>query len=216
MFEFFYFPSLTKSKAESFIKFTDLNIITELRHKNEGLFFLSGHYSNWELSAFSYSVITGGKLNIIAKKQASKRLNKKIDEYRELSGNEIIPIGFSLKKIYEKLSGNEIVCFLTDQSAHPDYSVYINFFGSEVPSFSGPAKIALKLRPKLVFGYASRNKDFSYEIRFKRINYDDLSGNSENDIQALTQRISDCMESVIRENPGQWLWFHKRFKHRRA
>jgi len=216
MFEFFYFPKLNKSLTESFIRFPDLNVVTKSRQSKEGLLFLSGHYSNWELTAFSYPEISGEKLNIIAKKQASKRLNEKINNYRELSGNEIIPVGFSLKKIFEKLRNNEAVCFLTDQSAHPDYSVYINFFGKKVPSFSGPAKIALKMRPVLIFGYPTRNKDYSYDISFHKINYEDLYEYSEENIKLLTQRISDCMEKVVRENPGQWLWFHKRFKHIRS
>ena len=216
MFEFFYLPKLNKSLTESFIRFPDLNVVTKSRQSKEGLLFLSGHYSNWELTAFSYPEISGEKLNIIAKKQASKRLNEKINNYRELSGNEIIPVGFSLKKIFEKLRNNETVCFLTDQSAHPDYSVYINFFGKKVPSFSGPAKIALKMRPVLIFGYPIRNKDYSYDISFHKINYEDLYEYSEENIKLLTQRISDCMEKVVRENPGQWLWFHKRFKHMRS
>lgn len=216
MFEFFYFPSLNKTLVESFINFTDLNVVKENRKNNEGLLFLSGHYSNWEIAAFCYPEISGENLNIIAKKQASKRLNEKINEYRELSGNEIIQIGFSLKKIFEKLRNNEAVCFLTDQSAHPDYSVYINFFGKKVPSFSGPAKIALKMRPVLIFGYSTRNKDYSYDISFNKINYEDLQEYSDDNIRLLTQRISDSMEKVVRENPGQWLWFHKRFKHMKS
>lgn len=213
MFEFFYFPSLTQTLTNSFVRFHELNLVTNGLVNKKGILFLSGHFSNWELTAFSYPEVTGEKLNIIAKKQASRRLNKRIDEYRELSGNEIISIGFSLKKIYEKLSKNEIVCFLTDQSAHPDYSVYVNFFGKKVPSFSGPAKIALKLRPVLIFGYGIRQKDYTYDIMFENINYDDLEESSEANIRILSQRISDCMEKIIRENSGQWLWFHKRFKH---
>ncbi|MEZ4823568.1 MAG: lysophospholipid acyltransferase family protein [Ignavibacteria bacterium] len=122
-------------------------------------------------------------------------------------------IGFSLKKIYEKLSKNEIVCFLTDQSAHPDYSVYVNFLERKYRLFPGPAKIALKLRPVLIFGYGIRQKDYTYDIMFENINYDDLEESSEANIRILSQRISDCMEKIIRENSGQWLWFHKRFKH---
>lgn len=211
MFEFFYLPSMKKSLLEKIVRFPDLKNIPE--NRENGMLFLSGHYSNWELTAFSYPEITGEKLNIIAKKQASRKLNEKIDKYRELSGNEIIPIGFSLKKIYEKLRNNESICFLTDQSAHPDYSSYVNFFGRKVPAFSGPAKIALRKRPVLVFGYAYRNNDYSYDVRFEEVSYDDLKEYTADNINFLTQRISDCMEKVIRDNPGQWLWFHKRFKH---
>lgn len=165
--------------------------------------------------AFAYSEITGDKLNIIAKIQASRGLNKKINEFREMSGNEIIEIGLSLKNIFKKIYDNELFCFLTDQSANPDYSVYINFFGMEVPAFSGPAKLAERLKPVLLLAYGKRHKDYSYVMRFEKINYDDINIKSDESIKILTQRIQNKFEELIRKDPGQWLWFHKRFKHRR-
>lgn len=140
-------------------------------------------------------------------------LNERINEYRKLSGNEIIEIGFSLKNIFETLSKNEIVCFLVDQSANPDYSVYVNFFGKKVATFSGPAKIALKKRPELLLAYGIRQEDYTYKINFENIFYDDLTESTNENIIELTQRIQTGFENVIRKYPGQWLWFHKRFKH---
>lgn len=32
------------------------------------------------------------------------------------------------------------------------------------------------------------------------------------DVQALTQRVNDVVESWLREYPGQWLWLHKRWR----
>jgi KDO2-lipid IV(A) lauroyltransferase len=32
------------------------------------------------------------------------------------------------------------------------------------------------------------------------------------DVAAATQFITDIVERWIRENPGQWLWFHRRWR----
>jgi Kdo2-lipid IVA lauroyltransferase/acyltransferase len=32
------------------------------------------------------------------------------------------------------------------------------------------------------------------------------------DVVAATQMITDVVEGWIRENPGQWLWFHRRWR----
>lgn len=213
MTEFLYFPKFTKETLNSVIHFEDPEMVTESKASGKGIFFLSSHYSNWELTAFSYSKIFNEKLNIIAKIQASKGLNKKINEYRKLSGNEIIEIGFSLKTIFKKLSNNEIVCFLIDQSANPGYSTYINFFGKEVPAFSGPARFALRLRPVLFFGISIRDENYKYNIHFSKINYEDITQESDEAVKLLTQRMQDILEGWIRRYPEQWLWFHKRFKH---
>ncbi|MEP7145385.1 MAG: lysophospholipid acyltransferase family protein, partial [bacterium] len=198
-----------------FVKFYNTELLKKARDENKGTFFLSGHYSNWELCAFSYPLLTGDSMSIVAKIQASRGLNKKINEYRELSGNKIIEIGFSLKEIFTKLKQNKVVTFLIDQSANAEYSAYVNFFGMNVPSFSGPAKIALRQRPELIIAYGLRQKDFSYEVFFEKINYSDLNESSDENITELTQRIQSKMEEVIRKCPEHWLWFHRRFKHRK-
>ncbi len=163
--------------------------------------------------AFCFPYLYGQKLNLITKIQASKGLNEEINKYRSLSGNEMIEIGFSLKKIFEKLKSGEYIGFLVDQSAHPDYSSYIDFFGHKTAAFSGPAKIYLKQRPELVLGYLIRKPDYSYVLTFENVNSSDLTEYAEENITELTQRIQNGIETAVRRNPGQWLWLHKRFKH---
>ena len=216
MFEFFYLPELNKNIITKLVKVINYNLIEEAKQKGKGAVLVGGHFSNWELMAFSFSEVTDNKLNVITKIQASKGLNEKINEYRELRGNEMIEIGFSLKKIFEKLRKNELIGFLIDQSAHPDYSSYINLFGRKVASFSGPAKIALRQRPELILGFILRDTSNNYKLEFKKIFYDDLKENSDENVVELTQRIQSEFETVIRNNPGQWLWFHKRFKHMKS
>ena len=219
LFEFLYFPKLNEKKIEQFVSFRNEVLVDEALSKaneskeKKGVFFLSGHISNWELTAFAYSLMFHRRLNIIAKIQSNEKVNNKINFYRELSGNEIIEISSSLRTIYSKIKNNEIVCFLVDQSANPDYSVYVDFFRKKVATFDGPAKMALKFGVELVLGYGIRTKDFNYEINFKKINFEDIKEYNDDNIEKLTQRIQKSIENVITQHPGQWLWFHRRFKH---
>ena len=101
-----------------------------------------------------------------------------------------------------------------DQSAHPDYSVYADFFGKKVSTFAGPAKIALRNKTEMIFAYGYRNENYNYLIKISKISYDDLAGGAtDENIQILTSRINAKLENAIRECPEQWLWVHKRFKH---
>lgn len=213
MLEFLYLPKFNKDIINKLERTEDNGFVKEIGSTNRGTIFVSMHYSNWELLAFSFPFLFNKKANIITKIQASKGLNEKINLYRKLSGNELTGTGFSLKKIFEKLKKNQIIGILADQSAHPDYSSYVEFFGKKVSAFSGPAKFALKQRADLVSGYISRNKDYTYILRFERINFDDLKEYNEENVKLLTQRIQSIFEKIIRSDPGQWLWFHKRFKH---
>ena len=181
--------------------------------KGKGVILLSGHISNWELSAFAYPLLRRRALNIIAKIQASRMLNKKVNKYRKLSGNRIIQIGASLREAYKILKTNKILCFLIDQSAHPDYSVYVDFFGKKVATFAGAARMALKQGSPVVMGYMIRDEKAKYNINFEAIKYDDIPEDTEANVIELTQRMQRKLEDIIRQYPDQWFWFHRRFKH---
>lgn len=204
---------MRKELLETFVSFEQHHLIVQSLKKGHGVFFISGHISNWEITAFAYAKIFRGKLDILAKPQTNKFVDKKLNYYRELSGNEIIPTDLSVRSIFKKILRNEIVCFLVDQSAHPIYSVYANFFGHKVATFSGPAKMALKFKTELIFAYGTRLPNCTYIITVEKIDYDDLPEYNEENIAILTERINKRLEDVIRANPDQWLWFHRRFKH---
>ena len=193
----------------------DFDVIAKAIENGRGVFFLSGHFSNWELVAFSFPILRKYSLNIIAKRQASKNLNQLINDYRTLSGNKIIETGMTLKEALRVVKQRKPVCFLVDQAGHPDYSVYSEFFGKNVASFSGPAKLALSERPELIFAYMIRQPNFEFRVHSNHIYYDDLNDKSKESLEILTQRIQSEVEKAIREHPEQWLWFHKRFKHSR-
>jgi len=214
LFELLYIPRLKKRLLDRFVSINNYHLVDEALRKRKGVFFLSGHISNWEIMAFSYGKIFRRKLNIIVKSQTNNLVNNKVNEFRELGGNRIIEIGSSLREIYNIVKENGIVCFLMDQSANPDYSVYSKFFGQNVATFSGPAKMALKFNTPLIFAYPVRQKNYTYLINVDKIEYDDLQGGAtDENVQLLTDRINQKLEVAIRENPEQWLWIHRRFKH---
>jgi Kdo2-lipid IVA lauroyltransferase/acyltransferase len=153
------------------------------------------------------------KLDIVVKTQANHRIDNKINEYRKKSGNEVIHLGQSLRELYGRIKNNEMICFLIDQSAHSEYSVYADFFGKKVASFAGPAKLALKFRPIILLGVNIRKENYRYEIVIKEIKFDDLTENNDENVIELTNRMQKHLEDFIRIYPEQWLWFHKRFKY---
>ncbi len=174
LFEFFYLGKLNKSNIRKYISFNgevDENVFL---NKEKLRFFISGHFSNWELSAFSFPLLFNEGLDIVVKTQANHRIDDKINELRKQSGNEVIHMGQSLREIFGKIKNKGIICFLIDQSAHSEYSVYAEFFGKKVASFAGPAKLALKFRPILLSGLNIRKDNYQYEVITKEIKYDDL------------------------------------------
>lgn len=211
--EFLWFPNLNHENCLRLVKYNNGSNWARSIDEGNCLFFVSGHFSNWELLAYAYPILHGKDLNIIAKRQANKKLNKLVNRQRELSGNRIIETGLTLKETFRVIKNKEPVCFLADQAGHPDFSAYVSFFGKNVPSFQGPAKLALTERSQIEFVYILREADYSYIVHSRSVDYSDLHDNSKENTLLLTARIQKELERTIREHPEQWLWLHKRFKH---
>ncbi len=211
IFELFYLPKVDNIATDKLIKVNNEEVIEEGLNKNKGMIAMSAHFSNWELFAYAFPYYAHHNLNLVAKEQASSGANEYIMNLRKASGNSIVNLGLGIKEAFTKIKEGEIVSFLIDQAAHSQYAEYIKLFGIDVPAFPGAVKIALRTGCELVFAYGIR-KDFKYEIFIERINTTAYDVKQESDVNALVQLVNKKLEEVIRKYPGQWLWFHKRFK----
>ncbi|MFI5223737.1 MAG: hypothetical protein ACHQX3_05735 [Nitrospirales bacterium] len=59
-----------------------------------------------------------------------------------------------------------------------------------------------------------RQSDGSYKGVFEEVSREGLLGSSEEAIGELTRRHVALLEDLIRKYPDQWLWMHKRWKHK--
>lgn len=213
IFEFFYMRRLDRAKLGTLINIINPEIIEEGLKKSKGIIFVSGHFGNWELMAYGCAKYLGHTFNVIVKEQSNKMVDKKINMIRESAGNKMIEMSNALREVLKLLRENKIIAMLGDQSAPKEGSVKVNFFVKDVPAFEGAARFAIKTGAAIIFGYSVRQKDNTYILDFKAIDTDKYKDYTEENIRALTQEHTTMLEDVIRKNPDQWLWFHRRFKH---
>ena len=64
----------------------------------------------------------------------------------------------------------------------------------------------------VVTGFGRRNTDGTHTIFFKEIVTPPYNSGEDEEIR-LTQLFNLEIENFIREDPTQWAWFHRRWKH---
>ena len=114
-----------------------------------------------------------------------------------------------------KFSGSGgVLSFLADQDAG-ERGMFVDFFGRpcRVPTRPSPSW-RWSTRPPIVVGYARRiGPGFRYEVGCTElIEPSELTGTAA-DAQILTQRYTSALEAIIRRDPDQYLWLHRRWKH---
>jgi len=210
--ELLYIKKIKNEEIPNFIEYENIELIDELLKREKGLLLLSGHYGNWEYLAYSASILSGKKLNVIVKAQKNKKLNKILNEYRAKSGNRLIPMNKAALEIVRIIKNKGMVALLADQAASKKSDIFVDFFNRPAITYEAPAKLALKFDIPIIMGFAERQENFKYKVKLFEIKYDDIKGN-ENAVELLTQRHVKYLEEQIIKNPNQWAWQHNRWKH---
>jgi len=140
------------------------------------------------------------------------RLIKKI---RSRHDAYMIPQKTAAEIIREKELKNErgVYGFASDQSPRPtSKSYWRTFLGIDVPVFTGAERLARELNIPVVFGKIKRVKRGYYELEFKLIS----DQSKDTAVNQITDVYTEWLEEQIKEDPSQYFWTHKRFKHART
>jgi len=204
--------NMTKETIKQKVCIDNLELIEQLLAKKKGIVFLSAHFGNWELAVQAIVAYTGIPVSAIAKPQSNARVDYIINQWRELFGVKVVPMGVSVREILRTLQQGGIIALVADQTA-PKESVSVEFFGRQVPTFQGPSVFCLKTGAPIVLGCTVRQKNGNYKMHLVHVPSDDLVGFSDENVLELTQRQVRKTEEIIRQYPEQWMWMHKRWKH---
>ena len=210
--ELLWSPNYTKELIKKRVRIEHLEVLTDLLQRKKGIVFLTAHFGSWEIGAQAIILNTDVTVCAIAKSQSNILVDRVINQWREVFGVKVVPMGMSVREIIRTLHEGGIIALVADQTA-PKESVSVEFFGRQVPTFEGPAVFCLKTGAPIVLGCAVRQEDGNYSMELIHIPSDDLTGATQENIRELTQRQVHLTEEMIRQHPEQWMWMHKRWKH---
>jgi Kdo2-lipid IVA lauroyltransferase/acyltransferase len=173
---------------------------------------LTGHYGNWELAGYLFGLF-GFPTVSVARTLDNPYLDRFLRSFRERTGQSLIPKTGGFDQMVEVLQDNRMLCFLADQDAG-QRGLYVDFFGRLASTHKAIALLAIEHRAPVVVGVARRiGPGFRYEVRCEEvIDPAELTGTAE-DVRILTQRFTSALERLIRQDPTQYLWLHRRWKH---
>jgi len=206
------FPQLSIDDLRKYIKYSNEDLFSKINARGKGMLLLSGHFGNWELLALTAGAFSKIPITIVVKPQKNKFVDEKLNSYRTMHGNKIIPMSKAARVIIKALKNNQAVAILADQSADMSRDIFVDFFGYPAVTYESPAMLALKYKVPIIMGFAVRNPDFTYSVDLIELKFDDLHDDKEG-IAELTRRHVKILEEKIKEHPHLWAWQHNRWKH---
>jgi KDO2-lipid IV(A) lauroyltransferase len=174
------------------------------------LIFFSGHLANWEMMAIG-SFQAGFPGGTVYRPPNNPFVDSWIATQRAKCGSkELIAKGSQgVKRMFTFLRRNMPIYMLVDQKTNEGLSA--PFFGREAMTTPAPAALALKLDATLMPISLRRTRGARFHMQYHPPLKFARSGNHEADILALTVRINAEVERMVRQEPSQWLWVHRRW-----
>lgn len=203
---------LSRLGPDDVIAVTDVDGLDALRAAVEdgrGAVLVTGHFGNWEIGGAGVAA-RGIPVDAVVQRQANPHFDRLINRAREQLGIRVIQRGGATKDGLRSLRGGRVVALVADQDAR-SRGVFVPFFGRPASTHRGPAVLALRTGAPVFMGTAVRRGDGRYAVTIREIPVP-AAGDPEEQIDRLTAALAAALESAVREEPGQYLWQHRRWK----
>lgn len=211
--EFCMMPFMNQQWLEKDVVFHGLENYEKAKLKGRGILMLSLHIGNGDVGLAALA-LKGIQVNSISKKFKNRFLNEFWFGVRERLGTRFWePHGSSLAfDILKACRQNGSVVFVLDQFMGKPFGIETRFFGRKTGTAYGLALFALKTKAPVLPIYTYRDAQlrthvvFDDEVIFEKVEDKDLQ------IQLMTQKYNDRLETIVRRHPEQWMWVHRRWK----
>jgi Kdo2-lipid IVA lauroyltransferase/acyltransferase len=172
--------------------------------------FVSGHFANWEvlpIAAAQYGVDGGSVYRPLNNPFVDRWLVKQRAAYGPKE--QITKSARGTRRIFTLLRAHKSIFLLVDQKTNEGLPV--PFFGRDAMTTPTPAALALKLGAVLVPVSNERLGGARFRVTLHPPIAFEAGGDNERDVFALTTKINEAIETLVRLRPSQWLWIHRRW-----
>jgi len=192
------------------IKVERREIFEPYRLNGSPVILVCGHQGNWEWAGQTLHQ-SGIQVDVLYHPLTSKWFDWFMYHIRSRHGIHPISMNNTLREMLSRKKIPTATAFIADQSPSSEGCHWMPFLNQDTPVFLGAEKLAKKFNYPVVYGDIIRTKRGYYTISFYLIT------DKPNETEAfwITEEHTRRLENSILEQPQNWLWSHRRWKHKR-
>jgi KDO2-lipid IV(A) lauroyltransferase len=208
--EYAHHDKLSIHGPDARIAMVEQHIADRAMESGKGVEFVSGHFANWEVMLHAARQL-GYEGGAVYRPVNNPYINRYIVRQRMTYGprEQIAKGAQGTRRIFTLLRAGKSIFLLADQKTNEGMPV--PFFGRDAMTTPAPAALALKLESVLLLVTNARLRGARFRLTFHEPIVIEPSGDHNRDVLALTTKLNAALEAVIREDPAQWLWIHRRW-----
>ncbi|MCM8795300.1 MAG: lysophospholipid acyltransferase family protein [Candidatus Omnitrophica bacterium] len=202
-------PSLLKKK----VLLVGREHLDRALSKGKGVILVSAHFGNFPLMLARLS-LEGYKTAGIMRPMRDSRVERIFLTKRNKMNIKTIysqPRKVCVENTIRALRENALVFIPLDQNFGTG-GIFVDFFGRKAATAKGPIVLAQRTEAVIVPCFIIRQKDNTHKIIFEPALELQKKETQEETIRINVQRLTEIIESYIRQYPAEWGWIHRRWK----
>ena len=221
MVEILKLAAISPAELRRRMHFVNPELMTRHFAENRLVLSLGSHRGNWEWilsgAALEFPERAAGvykPLNNSFFEQLMRRLRTRL-------GAEAVPMLATLRYLVQHRGEGRTISLLTDQAAGPeDRPYWTHFMGQDAGFYTSADRLAAQFKCGVLYVGIRRVRRGYYEVKFSELP-DGLaaaaaaSAPTEAARYPVTEAFIRHLEADIRATPEQYLWTHRRWKHKR-
>lgn len=204
--------SLSPDELRKRYQFKNLGPLQAAMNEGKSIIVVAAHYGNWEWGALAVAE-KFAKDEIIGLYKPIK--NARIDDFMRKTRSKFGLILGSIantRQLFNKHSNNaSAFLMVADQNpSNSNKAIWVDFFGNPTACLHGPEFYAKLFDMPVFYLTINRVKRGYYEVVGSTIEV-----NPKESVDGeITTRFMKTLETQLKEKPEDWLWSHKRWKHK--
>jgi KDO2-lipid IV(A) lauroyltransferase len=184
-----------------------------LMKEGNGILMVAAHYSNFEIMGYILGLF-GFNVYSVARPLDNKFINNYLYKVRRQAGQKIIDKKGAAELMGKISSNGATLCFIVDQDAGRK-GIFVDFFGRKASTYKSIGLLAITNNIPIAVAYSRRlNNRFYFEIGINRIIFPEEWAEKDDPLTWITAEYTKAIEQFVREDPSQYWWLHRRWKHR--
>jgi KDO2-lipid IV(A) lauroyltransferase len=200
-----------KEDILKYVKCDNIDLLNKYYNEGKSVQVVVGHYGNWEwIIAYAPQLMKHASFSIY-KPLHNKHFDRFMYKLRSKFGGIPVPMQQTLRYTLDYKNKNipTATGILSDQCpTYKEINHWTHFLNRETPVYIGAEKIAKKFDMAVVFIHMKPIRPGYYELIVLPVT-ENPKGMQPGKI---TDKHTEILEKIIREEPQYWLWTHKRWK----
>lgn len=204
--------TMTEAEIRERVILQNVDELERLKNNRQSCVVVMSHCGNWEWVCIGAQMITPLHAQCVYKKLKNKNWDNWFFKLRSRFGTEPFPMEKTLRVMIQHAHTPCATALIGDQNPSNTNNVHwTRFLNQDTCFMNGSEKISKKLDQAVYYMTVEKRKRGHYECKVSLLC---AEPNATKDGE-ITEMIARATEAEISKQPENWLWSHRRWKHKR-